>query len=153
MAAKIFSSYCGICSWLSFFFFFQAEDGIRDSSVTGVQTCALPILLPPTGQASPVPQPLSTPNVSYVAPTGQGLNPPVFDGNPGTKFEAFDYATGIQYMPNEQITYDLEINHRGSNVPYFAGRGGVTSPDGYVTTTPPAGGRLQHFQNANSTTP
>src|SRR5260370_29738473 len=28
---------------VSFFFFFQAEDGIRDSSVTGVQTCALPI--------------------------------------------------------------------------------------------------------------
>src|SRR5437016_8791263 len=26
-----------------FFFFFQAEDGIRDWSVTGVQTCALPI--------------------------------------------------------------------------------------------------------------
>src|SRR5437762_11870110 len=26
------------------FFFFQAEDGIRDTSVTGVQTCALPIL-------------------------------------------------------------------------------------------------------------
>src|SRR5215813_3788241 len=28
-----------------FFFFFQAEDGIRDADVTGVQTCALPILL------------------------------------------------------------------------------------------------------------
>src|SRR5437764_9501373 len=28
----------------SVFFFFQAEDGIRDTSVTGVQTCALPIL-------------------------------------------------------------------------------------------------------------
>src|SRR5438105_15553439 len=27
------------------FFFFQAEDGIRDPLVTGVQTCALPILL------------------------------------------------------------------------------------------------------------
>src|SRR3712207_4207154 len=27
-----------------FFFFFQAEDGIRDHCVTGVQTCALPIL-------------------------------------------------------------------------------------------------------------
>src|SRR2546422_7794338 len=27
----------------SFFFFFQAEDGIRDVAVTGVQTCALPI--------------------------------------------------------------------------------------------------------------
>src|SRR2546422_5801744 len=34
-----------------FFFFFQAEDGIRDVAVTGVQTCALPIsilLLPLT---------------------------------------------------------------------------------------------------------
>src|SRR2546427_8600556 len=31
---------------LVFFFFFQAEDGIRDLTVTGVQTCALPILVP-----------------------------------------------------------------------------------------------------------
>src|SRR6266446_6789613 len=30
--------------FLFFFFFFQAEDGIRDYKVTGVQTCALPIL-------------------------------------------------------------------------------------------------------------
>src|SRR5207244_5916783 len=29
------------CVWVSFFF--QAEDGIRDDLVTGVQTCALPI--------------------------------------------------------------------------------------------------------------
>src|SRR6266404_7261400 len=28
---------------MCFFFFFQAEDGIRDKLVTGVQTCALPI--------------------------------------------------------------------------------------------------------------
>src|SRR3989449_2629971 len=34
-----------------FFFFFQAEDGIRDVAVTGVQTCALPIL-----ELSAVPQ-------------------------------------------------------------------------------------------------
>src|SRR3712207_6925988 len=32
---------CGIC--MLYFFFFQAEDGIRDIGVTGVQTCALPI--------------------------------------------------------------------------------------------------------------
>src|SRR5438270_6131714 len=32
------------CCWcFCFFFFFQAEDGIRDLTVTGVQTCALPI--------------------------------------------------------------------------------------------------------------
>src|SRR5256885_7736531 len=30
---------------VAFFFFFQAEDGIRDYKVTGVQTCALPIFL------------------------------------------------------------------------------------------------------------
>src|SRR6266481_9270699 len=29
----------------SVFFFFQAEDGIRDGTVTGVQTCALPIFV------------------------------------------------------------------------------------------------------------
>src|SRR5438093_9676547 len=34
----------GGAAWRQTFFFFQAEDGIRDWSVTGVQTCALPIL-------------------------------------------------------------------------------------------------------------
>src|SRR5256885_1666545 len=34
--------YCGVDRCF-FFFFFQAEDGIRDYKVTGVQTCALPI--------------------------------------------------------------------------------------------------------------
>src|SRR5256885_10530588 len=33
------------CSVVCIFFFFQAEDGIRDYKVTGVQTCALPIYL------------------------------------------------------------------------------------------------------------
>src|SRR5699024_11316443 len=32
-----------LASYSSSFFFFQAEDGIRDRNVTGVQTCALPI--------------------------------------------------------------------------------------------------------------
>src|SRR5699024_12161183 len=32
--------------YASVIFFFQAEDGIRDRNVTGVQTCALPILRP-----------------------------------------------------------------------------------------------------------
>src|SRR5258708_26866477 len=34
---------CASRSHLFLFFFFQAEDGIRDDLVTGVQTCALPI--------------------------------------------------------------------------------------------------------------
>src|SRR2546421_3779949 len=38
-----------------FFFFFQAEDGIRDLIVTGVQTCALPILYVALARAAGVP--------------------------------------------------------------------------------------------------
>src|SRR5690606_40866840 len=36
------------------FFFFQAEDGIRDFHVTGVQTCALPILFKLSALASTI---------------------------------------------------------------------------------------------------
>src|SRR5437868_8330980 len=37
------SIFIGQCGIFVFYFFFQAEDGIRDRNVTGVQTCALPI--------------------------------------------------------------------------------------------------------------
>src|SRR2546425_13020412 len=37
------SCFCLHTIFVLFFFFFQAEDGIRDKLVTGVQTCALPI--------------------------------------------------------------------------------------------------------------
>src|SRR5688500_19812508 len=38
-----------VVAWfLIYAFFFQAEDGIRDYKVTGVQTCALPIFMPVT---------------------------------------------------------------------------------------------------------
>src|SRR5438105_10750494 len=39
-----FFLYWSLVLFFFFFFFFQAEDGIRDPLVTGVQTCALPIL-------------------------------------------------------------------------------------------------------------
>src|SRR2546429_1571055 len=38
------SSIAAVSDQCFVFFFFQAEDGIRDVAVTGVQTCALPIL-------------------------------------------------------------------------------------------------------------
>src|ERR1017187_7987756 len=37
-----------------FLFFFQAGDGIRDTSVTGVQTCALPICIRGRKHSSPI---------------------------------------------------------------------------------------------------
>ena len=88
------------------------------------------LVLAPSGNASPVPQPLG------VAPATEP-----FDMNPGTQFDAFDYETGFQYMPDEHTTWDIEVNHRQASVPYFAGHGGVTSPDGYTTTTTPKGWR------------
>src|SRR5689334_24019759 len=45
-AGEFGGSWCDIARLVavsSFLFFFQAEDGIRDGTVTGVQTCALPI--------------------------------------------------------------------------------------------------------------
>jgi hypothetical protein len=93
------------------------------------------LVLDPTGQASPWTQPLSLQGLQY-----QSASQP-FNLNPGTVFDAFDYETGIQYMPDEQQTWDLEVNHRQASVPYFAGHGGVTSPDGYQTTTSPTGWR------------
>src|SRR5437660_8781221 len=44
-------SYCDVILLFLFFFFFQAEDGIRDGHVTGVQTCALPICIVETWAA------------------------------------------------------------------------------------------------------
>src|SRR3989442_551621 len=63
-------------------FFFQAEDGIRDADVTGVQTCALPILAStcaPAGVSGHLSRPSGTPSLSVsmgqprsstLAPTG-----------------------------------------------------------------------------------
>jgi hypothetical protein len=93
------------------------------------------LVLAPTGNASGVPQPDSVQGIQYVAPTGP------YDFNPGSHFNAWDYEFGIQYMPIDQYTFDLEWNHREADQPYFAGHGGVTSPDGFITTSTPPGWR------------
>src|SRR2546430_10927681 len=62
-----------------FFFFFQAEDGIRDLTVTGVQTCALPISagLPVAGfqRALPRQQTGGRRLARRVSQRGNGLGP------------------------------------------------------------------------------
>ena len=62
---------------------------------------------------------------------------------------AWDYEFGFQYMPIEQFTFDMEFNHRQADTPYFSGHGGVTSPDGYITTTAPAGWRADLVKDDN----
>src|SRR6266478_2271904 len=48
-----FFLYFILLDYFLFFFFFQAEDGILDLTVTGVQTCALPIFLVERGSFRP----------------------------------------------------------------------------------------------------
>src|SRR5256884_7226716 len=55
---------------MTFFFFFQAEDGIRDVAVTGVQTCALPIW----GTMPSVPSPVMKPSDGRSAKLPAGLS-------------------------------------------------------------------------------
>jgi hypothetical protein len=88
------------------------------------------LVLYPTGDASPLPNPT---NPTQTA----GTHP--FSAAPGDAFKGFDYSTNLDWMPNQSLTVRLEYVHRHASVPYFAGRGGVTSPTGYTTTALPSG--------------
>src|SRR5690554_7285256 len=71
-------------------FFFQAEDGIRDADVTGVQTCALPIL--------------------DDAPSGKVIKAEV------PLAEMFGYATDLRSATQGRATYSMEFA-RYSEIP------------------------------------
>ncbi|MFI5237067.1 MAG: outer membrane beta-barrel protein [Ignavibacteriales bacterium] len=86
------------------------------------------LVLYPTGQASPLPNP-NNPTQT------EGLFP--FSASPGDKFEGWDVSTNFDWMPNQSFLFRIEYVHRHASVPYFAGRGGVTSPNGYTTTPLP----------------
>lgn len=92
------------------------------------------LVLYPTGVADPIPTPYTDGSGTH---TATGTQP--FSANPGDQFTGWDCSTTLDWMPNEEITWRFEVVHRESSVPYFAGPGGVTSPDGYINTTIPAG--------------
>jgi hypothetical protein len=83
------------------------------------------LVLCPTGQASPLPNPNDPTKTEGAFP---------FSANPGDQFNGWDASTNIDFMPNQSITFRAEFVHRESSVPYFAGAGGVTSQTGYSTT-------------------
>jgi hypothetical protein len=93
------------------------------------------LILTPTGNAQPLPQPGSNGQIAYVQPTN------AFDTAFGSNITMWDYEAGFQYMPSDYFTLDVELNHRGASVPFFNGHGGDTSPDGYITTPAPPGWR------------
>jgi hypothetical protein len=55
---------------------------------------------------------------------------PYFTENPGDQFKAWDVQLATDYAPAPYVTFRLEYNYREANVPYFAGKGGVTPPGG-----------------------
>jgi hypothetical protein len=69
----------------------------------------------------------------YLVLVPTGVAAAAFDTNSGTAFDGWDVSTTFDWMPSENLTFRLEGVHRESNVPYFAGRGGVTGPNGYKT--------------------
>jgi hypothetical protein len=83
------------------------------------------LVLSPTGDASPLPNPNSP-------TTSVGTHP--FSANPGDQFRGIDGSVNVEWIPNNHVSFRFECVHRESSVPYFAGRGGVTSPSGYTTT-------------------
>ncbi len=54
-----------------------------------------------------------------------------FDTRNGTEFLGWDVSSNVSWLPTENITFRLEVSHHESSVPYYAGAGGVTGPDGY----------------------
>ncbi len=69
-----------------------------------------------------------------------GVDPSYFTENPGDKFKAYDFQLTGDYMPSQWVTWRVEFTQRGSNVPYFAGPGGITpqtTPGLYVNSGPP----------------
>jgi hypothetical protein len=49
---------------------------------------------------------------------------------PGQRAHMWDSTVTLQYMPKEYLTWWTEAGYRHSDIPYFAGRGGVTPPGG-----------------------
>ena len=57
---------------------------------------------------------------------------PYFTQNPGDSFKAWDASITFDYMPSQFLTWRIEFIHRGANVPYFVGPGGITPQGGNV---------------------
>jgi hypothetical protein len=55
---------------------------------------------------------------------------PYFTEEPGQGAFMYDMTLNFQYMPKDWITWWTEAGYRHSNIPYFAGTGGVTPPYG-----------------------
>jgi hypothetical protein len=88
----------------------------------------------------------------YLAATPSPVTPNGFTdaiaSDPNQQLNIFQATATFDIMPSDFVTFRFEYGFRQSNVPYFAGPGGTTSPDGWINT-PSAGWRpdLQKTEN------
>lgn len=54
--------------------------------------------------------------------------------DPKQKLAIYQGTTTFDVMPNDHVTFRFEYGYRKSNKPYFAGKAGTTSPDGWTDT-------------------
>src|SRR6266536_4724436 len=107
------------------FFFFQAEDGIRDPLVTGVQTCALPIW--------ETAHPIFAPNAGRT----QTIGNPIVVLPDGTVVDVFNYIRGsngggIQRGDNAAVSFSTDQGTTWSSTPTIIanmGDRGVRDPE------------------------
>jgi len=67
----------------------------------------------------------------YLVLVPTGIAASTFDTRSGTEFFGWDVSSNLSWYPTENITFRLEVSHHEASVPYYAGAGGVTGPDGY----------------------
>jgi len=70
------------------------------------------------------------PPINGATAISAATNAPYFTGNPGDPFKAWDSSVTFDYMPKQYVTFRWEYDYRHANVPYWAGRGGITPPGG-----------------------
>ena len=75
---------------------------------------------------------------------------PYFTEFPGQRAHMWDSTVTFQYMPRQYITWWAEVGYRHSDIPYFAGRGGVTPPGFPIGGTNGAPGQFACMSGAPS---